>query len=574
MKRYWEASLVALIFVVLYLATLEIRPMFAPDELRYMEIPREMIASGDFVSPRLNGVRYFEKPVLGYWLTAGAIRIFGEEPFAGRLPAALATLFSALTVFFVARRMSGRKDVALYASGVFLTIPIVYGIGTTCILDAPFTCFVTLTIAFMYFAMEALDEKRAASCFGWLAATGAAAGLAFLTKGFLAFALPVMTALPYLIWRRRWKEMFLLPWIPLAAALIVIAPWALAVHAQESDYWRYFLVEEHLNRFLGNEDGRQHPEPFYYFAIVFVCGLGQWLLTVPAVVSGYRKTVFQENWFRFLLCWCFGPLLFLSLSSGKLPTYILPCFAPAAILLSFGLLRFLNEGGRDAIFAIPIKILGVLLLLFVPALSIFLLITGGRLADIPCRASEAWKLGAVAAIAVFAVVGLACAIWMKSPGVRAYSFLASLVPTMALAFFVIPDQVLEVRAPNAFLRKHADQVPKDSWFVSNGKVFHSLCWAFRTNEVHLLPGYNEQTYGLSFPEEADRRLNSLPDFLDDPAREGRPVVVFLPTDRTERHFRGRKPDWMAQTQDRENGYTLALFSTRSEPPDPRNPDAQ
>lgn len=563
MKRHWDAWIVALIFIALYLTTLEIRPMFAPDEIRYMEIPREMIETGDYVAPRLNGVRYFEKPVLGYWLTAGAILVFGEEPFAGRLPAALATLISALAVFFLARRITGRSDVAIYSAGAFLTIPIVFGVGTTCILDAPFACFVTLTIVLFHFALDASKERRTGACLLWLAGTGIAAGLAFLTKGFLAFALPVMTYLPYLLWERRWKEMLLLPWIPLVAALAVIAPWAIAVHAEEPDYWRYFLIEEHFSRFFGNEDGRQHPEPFYYFAIVFVCGLGQWLLTLPAVVAGYSKSAFRESWFRFLLCWCFGPLFFLSLSTGKLPTYILPCFAPAAILLAIGLFRFLNsESRREALFAIPMKILAVALILFAPGLGVFLLITRGQLADIPCSASEAWKLIPAAAVAIIAAVAIWRAVRLKNPRGRAYCFLASLVPAMAVAFFVIPDQVLDVRAPNEFLLKHADRVPEDAWFVSNGKVFHSLCWAFRTREVHLLPGYNEQTYGLSFPEEADRRLNSLPDFLDDPAREGRPVVVFLPTSRTERHYRGRKPEWEASVGDARRGHTLALFATK------------
>ncbi|MGA8181695.1 MAG: phospholipid carrier-dependent glycosyltransferase, partial [Desulfobacterales bacterium] len=123
------------IFVFLYILPLGIRPIIIPDESRYAEIPREMIASGNWIVPKLNGLRYFEKPVLGYWLNALSIELFGENAFAVRFPSAMATGLSAFIIFLLVRRFSGELSAEISAALIFLTSFIVYGIGTFNILD-------------------------------------------------------------------------------------------------------------------------------------------------------------------------------------------------------------------------------------------------------------------------------------------------------------------------------------------------------------------------------------------------------------------------------------------------------
>ena len=179
-----------LIFLILYVLLLGVRPLVSPDEARYVEIPREMLADHDYVTPRLNGARYFEKPIMGYWLIAGAMRVFGENAFAGRFAPAVSTGLAALIVLLLAQKMTGRREVGWFAAGTFLLMPLVFIVGTTCTLDAIFSLFVTATVAAFYCAMEGFLEKKPVKCVLWLLATGAAAGCAFLVKGFLAFALP------------------------------------------------------------------------------------------------------------------------------------------------------------------------------------------------------------------------------------------------------------------------------------------------------------------------------------------------------------------------------------------------
>ena len=98
------AFLLLIFFLFSYILPLGTRDLFVPDETRYGEIAREMIAGGDWVVPHLNGVRYFEKPVLGYWVHALSILLFGENNFAVRFPSALAVGLSALFIFLAVRR--------------------------------------------------------------------------------------------------------------------------------------------------------------------------------------------------------------------------------------------------------------------------------------------------------------------------------------------------------------------------------------------------------------------------------------------------------------------------------------
>ena len=134
MKKYVPLLVVAC-FLVLYLGSIWQRPLFIPEETRYAEVPREMIASGDFIVPHLNGLPYFEKPVLGYWMNAAAMMLFGEVPGAVRIMGALCTLLSAVLIWLLCRR-AGEEKTGRVAAVVFLLSGLVFAIGTYGVLDA------------------------------------------------------------------------------------------------------------------------------------------------------------------------------------------------------------------------------------------------------------------------------------------------------------------------------------------------------------------------------------------------------------------------------------------------------
>jgi 4-amino-4-deoxy-L-arabinose transferase len=154
-------------------------------------------------------------------------------------------------------------------------------VGTTAVLDALFALALTGSLAALFAASEAAPG---AARQGWLALAGMACGAAFLTKGFLAFAIPIAVVVPYLIWSRRRRDLVRLPWTPLVVALLVAAPWAIAIAHAEPDFWHQFVVNEHLRRFAGASP--QHPAPFWYLLPVLAGGALPW---TPLLVGALRR---------------------------------------------------------------------------------------------------------------------------------------------------------------------------------------------------------------------------------------------------------------------------------------------
>src|SRR5204862_2985621 len=220
------------------------------DEARYAEIPRELLASGDWIVPRLDGLRYFEKPVMGYWLTALSIRAFGETPFGVRFSSAAAAGMTTFLIYWLVRRETGDLAAAACACLVYLTSVLVVVVGTTNLLDTMFTAFATSSIVFLVAGYRARTPRGRMA---FLTLVGLSFAMAFMTKGFIAFAVPALAIVPFVLWDGRGRHLLQLTAWPTAVAGIVISPWALAIHRREPDFWRYFFWEEHIHRFFSHE---------------------------------------------------------------------------------------------------------------------------------------------------------------------------------------------------------------------------------------------------------------------------------------------------------------------------------
>lgn len=490
-----------LVFLVVGFAGLGIRPLVVPDEPRYGMIPAEMVRSGDWLALRMNGFAYYEKPPLGYWLTAASISAFGENAFAIRLPSAVATAVVGLAAAWLAVRIGGRRDDGPLAFLVQVTTigPLV--LGTVALLDPPFAAFVALSMAALFGACSSQGRDRS----GWLALAGVAAGLAFLVKGLLAVAIPGAAALVFLAWERRWRDMLLMPWIPLAAAAATVAPFAWAIHRREPGFWEYFIVVEHFRR-AAEPDANQHPEPWWHFLAVFPVGAMLWTLAWPNARKGLRGAVEWRSGVRFLLSWVAAPIVLLSLSSGKLATYVLPLYAPVAVLVSLGLSR-----GRDrgAVVADLPALVGRWMLRASGIAALLLAALGlGRLGlPAPWESGEGWRLAAIG-VALLAWAQLDAWSW-RAAGGREWLCRTALAPLPMLACipFLYPDALLSGwKHPWPLLGRHAEALRGSSLLVASAGPAHPVCWATGRSDVVIVGDPSEFDNELRIESEDGRKI--------------------------------------------------------------------
>ena len=317
-----RAATLWVLLAVVWFGTLGIRPLYKADESRYGEISREMVASGDWVTPRLNGFKYFEKPPLQYWATAVFFTVFGEHDGVARLWTALLGLAGIALALYAGNQLFG-PPIGGYAAAVLAGSPLYVVLGQVNTLDMSVTFFLSVAI----FAL-ALERPL----WFWVGCA-----LAVLSKGLIGIVLPAGTIVLYLLLRRDGSLMRRLRIAPgVALFLVIAAPWFIAVSAANAEFAHFFFVQEHFQRFTTEMHQRVHP--WWYFLPVLAAGMAPWL--VPLCRAALRA--FRERSDAELLLWCWALVVFVffSASSSKLPPYILPIFPALALLAA----RSLTQG--------------------------------------------------------------------------------------------------------------------------------------------------------------------------------------------------------------------------------------
>ena len=492
--------------VIAYLLPLGGREMLRPDEFRYAEIPREMLASGAWLSPRLNGVRYYEKPTLGYQLTALSMKCFGENAFALRLPSALATLLTAAMLYWLCRKCSRDPWLPGLATAIFLNFGIIVGVGTYDVLDAQFTMPLSVCIGSVLLVCRSRSNTEKTAL---LILAGAAAAVAFMTKGFLAFALPAAALVPFLCWERDWKRFFTLPWIPLAVLLLIALPWAWQLHRTEPDFWRYFFVEEHWMRFTSGTYDRK-AQPFWFFIPILFAGVLPSGALWAAAWAGVGKKWLRDSFTRALICWFAGPFLLLSASSCKLGTYILPCFVPLAILTALALRRAMISQRR-----LCRRIVGVLNGIFgwvfiaAAILTALALIAVPHLDRIPRLTIHLWIIPTL--VSVLALGAALLKLRKRSVALQVGVLLIGTAPAICFGMFAIPGELLGNRASAVGLRQCFAAIPVDAECVVavERTCIAPVCWVLKRSDLVVVGKMGEMTYGFKrYPEEYRSRYST------------------------------------------------------------------
>lgn len=510
------------LYTLVYIIPLGHRPLILPDESRYAEIPRGMIASDQWMLLRQVGLPYYEKPPLGYWLKAVSISLLGRNNFAVRLPSALAAGLTALAVFFLVLRRRKNTVYAIVAATVYLSCAQVFGIGTFAVLDSIFALFVCLSMIF-YLAADDRDGKERVF---WLVLSGMSCGAAFLTKGFSALVIPALTLFAWHMWEKTYRKLFVGWIIPVLAALVVVAPVAYVLHLHNPDFWHYFFWTEHIQRFL-NPSGGQHKAPIWYFLPVFAIGAMPWIFFLFPIATDVKQRAKIDKMTRYCICWFALPFLFFSFCGGKLATYILPCFAPFAIMTADAFWSGRNAARFASFAKVGAGILAVALTAFLCWLPFS---KAEHLRKSIFEDTQSIALGTSILVAAGILFLAAKTFRRQEGGVRAMGLIAVSFSGMFLAStFFLPYGIENRKSPARLIDAVKPDIPPNTFFLVDEQVLALASWYFQRDDIMFFGRTGELEYGLEQGNATDRFSRSPYDageLIKKKLQQGQPVVVF------------------------------------------------
>lgn len=323
---------------------LNIRTFADPDEGRYVEIPREMTVSDDFVTPRLNGLKYFEKPALFYWLQASSIKLFGINETSMRLWPMLFAILGCLAIFYIGA-VCYSPPVGIFAASALATNILYYIHSRLVILDLALATLLNLALCCFFLAFvkppkekteqKSLETQNKKNLLKNILITFfyVFCALASLTKGLIGIVLPGLVVFLWILVSKRFsiiKEMLYLPAILLFFAIFV--PWHVIVAQKNPDFLYFYFVVEHFLRYTTSLHCRY--QPFYFFIPILLIGLFPWTgFVIVAIKNSINKTLKNHLDHAFLMIWFFAIFFFFSFSNSKLIPYIIPVLFPSALVL-------------------------------------------------------------------------------------------------------------------------------------------------------------------------------------------------------------------------------------------------
>jgi 4-amino-4-deoxy-L-arabinose transferase-like glycosyltransferase len=307
-------------------ATAGLRPLLVPDEGRYAGVAREMLR-GDGLVPTLDGLPYFHKPPLFYWLDMAAMHVVGVGEFAARFGSLVGAWLLGAALYLFVRRSHGVAT-ASRTLLVLATCPFYFLAAQYANHDMLVAGLITLAVLLFVRGADAEPRER----LRWCAAAWAACGLALLSKGLIGVVLPALVVGPWLLVQGRWRQVLgLLHPLGLAAGALVALPWMLAMQARYPGFFDYFIVEQHFRRYA--QSTFNNPRPFWFLIAALP------LLTLPWsawLAAGARRLVSAPPPLAGLLAWWIVAIVgFFSIPTSKLVGYVLPALAPWCVLVAF-----------------------------------------------------------------------------------------------------------------------------------------------------------------------------------------------------------------------------------------------
>jgi len=531
MTRLKPLPVLLLAFVAFYLLPLGLHGLWIPDETRYAQISQEMLQSGNWVAPHFMGIRYFEKPAGGYWLIALGQAVFGQNLFGVRIASALTTCLSVLLAYLIARRLWNDPRKSFACALLYLSFGLVAGQAGYSNLDPQFTLWVNLSLVALWFA---LDSTTLRGRLGAWVIVGLACAMGFMTKGFLALVLPVLIAVPYMLWQRRPGELLRYGPLAMAVAVLVGLPWVLAIHLQEPDFWRFFFWNEHIRRF--SADNAQHVRPWWFFLPIIAVSSLPWAGLLP---SALHKTWQEKRQpaITFLALWLLLPLGLFSLSKGKLPTYIMPCLLPLALLMGHTLTDLVKQGKARTI--------------CLNGLFNFVIGMAAMIGLIYLQIARPLYSNSHAEMFSLSLAFIVLLVWILAnllQVIRPLTLWA--MPAMGIGVLVIllpasmPSWIADNEMPDQFVLEHLDELQQTQALLSNDLGSASaLAWRLKRPQVSLYDTEGELRYGLQYAGSVHRKveLEEVQAWLKDARQHGSVGVLLRVNSTSEMREAGQLP---------------------------------
>ena len=473
-------------FAIAWFYVLGVRALVPPDEGRYAEMAREMFASGDWITTRLNGIKYFEKPPLQTWMNALTFTLFGLGDWQARLWTGLCGFGGVLLTGYTGARVFNAR-VGFYAALVLGSCFFWVVSGQADSLDMSLSAMMTISLCALLLAQR--DGASAAEQRNWMLACWAGMALAVLAKGLIGLMLPGGILVVYTLVTRDWR---LWTRLHLGKGLLLFvaigAPWFVLVAIRNPEQPHFFFVHEHWDRFFKTEHHRENV--WYTFFVLTLVGIMPWLGVLgQALRLGTRRETGHFRPLLMLLVWAVFILLFFTKSNSKLPGYILPIFPALALLVA----NHLETGSRRCreLTAMLGIVVGIALLACVPFLTRLMKVQPGELALV--QASEPWILAG----GFVMLVGGALALLYARQFKRDLFVLA-----LAISSFTATEMLLAGFAPYSKQRAALAMVPTlkaeltpTTKFYSVGIYEQSLTFYLRRT-VTLVDYVDEFGFGL------------------------------------------------------------------------------
>ena len=499
-------------FAIVWLYVLGIRTLVPPDEGRYAEMAREMLASGDWITTRLNGIKYFEKPPLQTWMNALSFAVFGLGEWQARLWTGLCGLLGVVLTGYAGNQVFGPR-VGFYAALALGSSLFWVAAGQFDSLDMGLSGMMTIALCALLVAQR--DAASASERRNWMLACWAGMALAVLAKGLIGVVLPGAVLVLYTAFARDWaiwKRLHLVKGLLLFCA--ITAPWFVLVALRNPEQPHFFFIHEHWDRFFLKEHHREGA--WYYFIVLLIPGILPWLGVLPQSLAGavHRdvRTTFQPK--LMILTWAAFIFFFFSYSNSKLPGYTLPVYPALALLIA----AYLEHASRrNRMLAAALVLLGgVAGMAAVPLIA--KVHTGSAVEKGYLLAYQSWVLGAAMVAAAGGALALLHARQLRRDAT---------VLTLACAGFIATQLILagnepygKMRSGRALAHSIRAEMGQDTKLYSVGTYDQALTFYLRHTTI-LVDYFDEFSFGLEQqPELAIPTVDAFVDQWTEDAQNG------------------------------------------------------